>query len=132
MSDLEGTAADPNTWLRYARSALAMAKIGHNHAGILLEDLCFELQQSGEKALKGLLLKKGIEAPRTHAIFALMTLIRQHGFEPPESSGAWVELTTYAVRTRYPGGPPVNEEDYKAAVRMAEEIVDWVSTELSQ
>jgi len=51
MSDLEGTAADPKTWLRFAESALAMAKLGRSGTAVLLEDLCFEAQQAAEKAL---------------------------------------------------------------------------------
>lgn len=37
-------------WLRRARSNLQLAKAGRTD-GVMLEDLCFEIQQAAEKSL---------------------------------------------------------------------------------
>lgn len=41
-------------WLDRARSNLSVAKLGKADISIFYEDLCFEAQQSVEKALKAL------------------------------------------------------------------------------
>ena len=54
-------------WIDRAKSSLELAQtkiISH----IYYEDLCFQLQQSAEKALKGLLIYHGVEPEFTHNI----------------------------------------------------------------
>ena len=58
-------------WLRFARSDLVLASIPRP-AGVLPENLCFHAQQAAEKALKAVLLSKGMEVPRTHNIRTLL------------------------------------------------------------
>ena len=54
---------DPREWLRRARSNLARASHGQGTPDILFEDLCFDAQQAVEKALKALLVLKGVQVP---------------------------------------------------------------------
>jgi HEPN domain-containing protein len=57
--------------LRHAESDLILARIGPR-PGILLEMLCFHAQQAVEKALKAVLVSKGVPPTRTHSISALL------------------------------------------------------------
>jgi HEPN domain-containing protein len=50
---------DPREWLNRAQSNLGLARVKGND--IYLEDLCFHAQQAAEKAIKALLIKRGIE-----------------------------------------------------------------------
>jgi HEPN domain-containing protein len=131
MNDPSDQALDPKAWLRRAESSLIRARSGCGVPGILLEDLCFDTQQAVEKALKGLLIAHEVTFPKTHAIAELITLLRQEGISLPPDADCAADLTVYAVRVRYPGGPPVTEEDYRAAMQIAEEVVAWVRRDLS-
>ena len=48
---------------------------------ILLEDLCFDAQQAAEKAIKAVLVHRGIRFPKTHAIAELLSLAAENGVE---------------------------------------------------
>ncbi len=116
---------DPQEWLQRARSNLTRAR--HRIQGVYLEDLCFDAQQAAEKALKALLISLGVRFPRTHDLASLLTLIERSGLSIPEAVLEAAALTEYAVQTRYPGfSEPVTEEEYRFAVRVAEEVVGWV------
>ncbi|MDL1983471.1 MAG: HEPN domain-containing protein [Deltaproteobacteria bacterium] len=42
-------------------------------------------------------------------------------------------LTSYAVETRYPGDyEPVDEDDLKKAIEIAEEVLKWVKKEMDK
>ena len=66
-----GRPGDPHEWLRRARSNLARSSQGQVTPDVLFEDACFDAQQAVEKALKALLVLRGVQVPRTHAISEL-------------------------------------------------------------
>ena len=78
-----GSAAD---WIRHARSDLALAKV-ERPADALLEALCFHAQQAAEKAIKAVLVRHDVEAPRTHSIRALLDLLPSQVDAPPTVVG---------------------------------------------
>ncbi|HEY7491329.1 MAG TPA: HEPN domain-containing protein [Candidatus Tectomicrobia bacterium] len=115
---------DPREWLNRARSNLARAKA--KLSGVYLEDLCFDAQQAAEKAIKALLIERGVVFPYVHDLARLVTLLEAAGQEIPEVVRRAEELTRYAVVTRYPGlAEPVTEEHYREAVTIAEAVVRW-------
>ena len=119
---------DPREWLRRARSNLARAAQGQVTPDMLLEDACFDAQQAVEKALKALLVSRGVQVPRTHAISELITTLAELGFEIPADVHEASVLTDYAVAARYPGPfEPVLLEDYEKAVATAKAVVSWVT-----
>ena len=65
-------ADDPREWMNRARSSLSMAK--NRVPQVYLEDLCFEAQQAAEKAVKALLIKRGIDFPYVHDLARLLSL----------------------------------------------------------
>ena len=123
-----GGPGDPREWLRRARSNLARSAQGQVTPDMLFEDACFDAQQAVEKALKALLVSRGVQVPRTHAISELITMLAELGFEIPADVLEASALTDYAVAARYPGpSEPVLIEDYEQAVATAEAVVSWVS-----
>lgn len=114
-------------WLKRARSSLERAKMGKVSQGILYEDLCFDAQQAVEKSLKAMLVKLNQSFPKTHSIGILLKLIEEAGVEIPENINQAKLLTAYAVDTRYPGDyEPVNKEEYKEALKIAEDVFKWL------
>ncbi|MGZ9204882.1 MAG: HEPN domain-containing protein [Nitrospira sp.] len=49
----------------------------------LPEDLCFDAQQAAEKAIKALLLYRGITFPFVHDLAELVTVLQRNGEEVP-------------------------------------------------
>jgi HEPN domain-containing protein len=121
---------DPREWLNRARSNLSRAKSKIPEA--YLEDLCFDAQQAAEKAIKAMLMKKGIAFPYVHDLARLLTLLEDAGETIPESVRQAEDLTRYAVVTRYPGlTEPVTEAHYQEAVASAEAVVRWVEEKIA-
>lgn len=129
--DLNGLGT-PEEWLNRAKSNLAIAKQSKSDE-IYFEDLCFETQQAAEKALKAVLLLKGIKFRFVHDIAEFLTLLEQNGIIPPEDVRTATILTDYSVEARYPGPfEPVTEEEFKEALHIAEAVVKWVENQLMQ
>lgn len=115
---------DPRDWLRRARSNPALAKA--RGPDVYLEDLCFEAQQAAEKAVKAVLIARGLDVPRAHDLARLLSLLDEAGEDVPDEIREAAELTPYAVAGRYPGPlRPVTEEEYLRAVAVAEGVVRW-------
>jgi len=114
----------PADWLRYAYSDLELARVSRPPK-VLFEGLCFHAQQAVEKAMKAVLIAKGIPPPKTHNIRTLLDLLPQEVIAPQEIEDA-ASLTDYAVTSRYPGDfESVDEEEYKETLRLAEMVVLW-------
>ena len=89
-----------------------------------LEDLCFQAQQSAEKAIKALLIHSGVAFPYVHDIAQLLTLLNRAGRPIPADTREAAGLTRFAVFTRYPGiAEPVTREEYDRAVAAAEAVL---------
>ena len=119
------------SWLDRAESSyeLSKAKINKN---IYLEDLCFQAQQAVEKAFKGLLIYYGIEPEFTHNIGILLREIEKHTIISEDIKEA-IELTNYAVQTRYPGEyNDITKEEYKRAIKMTRDCLDWVKNKIKE
>src|SRR5258708_33447686 len=116
--------SDPESWLRRARSNLARASEGRSRPEVLYEDLCFDAQQAAEKAVKAVLVSRGVEFPRTHVIERLLDLAQAAGAAVPSEIRDAAALSEYATHARYPGGgEDVDEPEYRTAVRLAEHVV---------
>lgn len=116
---------DPREWLNRARSDLLLSKT--KKEGIYLEDLCFHAQQAVEKAIKALLIKKGVEFPYVHDIAELLTLLEKTGQKLPKTIREGEKLTRFAVFTRYPGiAQTISQKEYEEAMKVAEEVLRWV------
>ena len=118
---------DYKDWLNRASSNLNLGRNLIN--GVNLEDLCFNFQQSVEKALKAILVKYKINIPRTHSISELISLLKSNSIDIPECIEKNApSLNIYAVETRYPDNYfLVDMEDYEEALSIAQDVYNWVT-----
>lgn len=100
-------------------------------AGVYLEDLCFEAQQAAEKAIKAMLITRGIEFPYVHDLGLLLSLLERAGEVIPEVVGWAGDLTDYATTIRYPSViESVTEQEYIDALEIAETVIQWAEERL--
>jgi len=121
---------DPREWLNRARSNLARAKARIPEA--YPEDLCFDAQQAAEKAIKAVLIRRGVSFPYVHDIAHLLTLLEQAGAQIPSQIRDAEQLTRFAVVARYPGlAEPVTDTQYQEAVTSPAAVVHWAAASLA-
>lgn len=108
---------------------MARARAHHDVPEVLLEDLCFDAQQTAEKALKAILVDRQIEFPKTHDVMKLLTLVASTGVDVPEKAREAARLTRYGTAGRYPGHwEDVTEAEYVEAVRLAQFVLSWAES----
>jgi HEPN domain-containing protein len=113
---------DPRAWLQYARSDLALARA--EAPEIYLEHLCFHAQQAVEKALKAVLIMRGVRFPYTHDIADLATSLEQSGQPVPDHVKAAEALSRFAIETCYPRCEgEVTPAEYQQTVAVAEAVM---------
>jgi HEPN domain-containing protein len=111
-----GTAQE---WLKRAKGNLALAKQPKPREAFW-DDLCFDAQQAAEKSIKAVLVHRRIDFPKTHNIRALLELVDPTGSQISKEIWQAIDLTNYAVETRYPGtAEPVTKNEYRQAVALA-------------
>lgn len=122
---------DPNEWLNRASSNFNLGK--NLVKGVNFEDLCFNFQQSVEKALKAILVKEKIKIPKTHSISELLSILKDNSVEIPfEVEQNAPSLSIYAVDTRYPDNYfLVDVEDYQEAMDIAQKVYEWAKDMIS-
>ncbi len=116
-------------WLRQAEADL-------RHARNALEDgdfewSCFACHQAGEKAIKALFQKMGLEA-WGHTLTALVGNLPADAHRPAELADRAKALDKHYIPTRYPNGfesgAPTDfytEREAQEAIRCAEEILEF-------
>src|SRR5262249_2202769 len=111
---------------RLTREWVKKAETDHRAALHLRRDVdsvhdvvCFLLQQSREKYLKGVLEEHGVNIPRTHDLDRLLSLILPHCPTLRRFRRGMRFLTRFAVTIRYPGDSATKRE-VEAALRWAE------------
>ena len=119
------------SWIGRAKSSYDLATVSIT-SNIYYEDLCFQIQQSAEKALKGLLIYYGVEPDFTHNIGILLEELEKLTDIPSDIKEA-AELTIYAVQTRYPGEyDEITKEEYKKAVKIAKTCLEWTENKIKE
>ena len=92
---------------------------------VLLETLCYHAQQAAEKSLKAVFIYYSASVPRTHNIGMLIDLLGGYT-DVLESIRDIAILNEYAVSSRYPTFlEPVDREDYKVALQLADRCFLW-------
>ncbi len=114
---------DPREWLNRARSSLAIAN--NRIPDVYLEDLCFEAQQAAEKAIKAVMIKRGVDFPYVHDLARLLSLLKEADESIPDVVGQAGKLTRFATITRYPMNQAVTDQHYLEALSTAEAVVRW-------
>jgi len=120
-------------WIKRAVSNYKKAIICKNDNEIYLEDICFDLQQAAEKAIKSVMIYYNLEIPKTHSIGFLLHQLQKNGIETPQKINNAAILTGYAVETRYPGEyEEIDEEEYKEAFKITLEVIQFCENILNQ
>lgn len=121
----------PEEWLRHAQSDLNLAQLARSRPDVLAEQICFHAQQAAEKALKAVLLHRGVSFPLTHDIEELLELAEHGELAIPSEVARSGSLTPYAVETRYPGSlEAVGPGHVEEAIRIADAAVRWAALSL--
>ena len=116
-------------WFRKALDDLRAARILLEEG--LVSESAFHSQQAVEKALKALIVALGMKPPKSHRIEKLLGLLEGKVDVRWAYEQDLPALTFYAVEVRYPG-PPVVEEEAEEALRIAENVVEWVRGRLGE
>ena len=119
-------------WLKYSQNDIISAK----H---LFDDLypkqteiaCYLSQQCAEKALKGYLLFKDTEPPKTHNLVELCQICMGHENTFSEILNACADLTPYGVAVRYPNELAVDDIIAQSAIDKAQIIYDFCAGKVS-
>lgn len=97
-------------WIDYAENDWAVSKIILEKGFTYGLQIGYALQQSAEKFLKALLVKEGIEHPKTHNIEVLIQMVSELYPNVPNDSQAATLLTHLSVRHRYPSFGDIPDE----------------------
>lgn len=116
----------PDEWMDFAESDVSLARLAAGNASIRREQVCFHAQQAAEKAIKAVLIAKGLGFPLTHDIEELIELAEAGGLQMPDSVREAGLLSPYAVETRYPGSwTGITASDVDEALHTAEQAISW-------
>ena len=91
-----------------------------------LEIVCFHAQQAAEKIVKGFLVSKGIEPPKTHDMQVLLEMCVDIDIKFDDIYEEATTLTNYAVHLRYPTEFALTEQDAEKAIENADKVMDFV------
>jgi HEPN domain-containing protein len=92
--------------------------------------ICFHAQQCAEKYIKAFLIYKEIEFEKTHDLGKLVGLASINDESFIEIIDIAEKLTDYAVDVRYPISEEITEEEAKEAIKIAEEIKEFILNKL--
>jgi len=114
-------------WLAKAIEDLQLAKAAGALKPPLYAGGLFHCQQTGEKALKGLLFLRGTDFEKTHDLRELLVLCRKldSAFDALRKDAEL--LTPFALKYRYPTDlTEPNEQEFQAALAAAERVCRFV------
>jgi len=121
--------AEAQRWLKQAEENLATAR--WNGQGKLWAAACFYSQQTGEIALKAVLIRQGERSLFTHSVLRLTQWVGGYHPEFSRMLGKARRLDRYYIATRYPNGMDsgtasenFDEQDYREAEPAAAEFVE--------
>ena len=122
---------DPKVWLEFAASNLVCAR--SVLPGMRLEDHCFNAQQAAEKAVKAVFIRHSISFPYVHELERLLKLLEQNAIKVPKYVWKAMDLSRFAIETRYPGmSGPITKREYRRLLRIAESVVRWAERQVAK
>lgn len=126
-----------NNWFEFAKQDLKMAEIGLNEK--FYNQACFHCQQAVEKFLKGYLITKNKEVPKTHFLDELLNLTIQIDKNFENLRDYCSKLDDYYIPTRYPDALPgtlpeglPDEKDALEAIVFTKEIMQFVMERIKE
>jgi len=124
--------AETRRWLEYALSDLEIAEHVARSGDFAPHIGCFHAQQSGEKALKAILVFLQIPFSFSHDLNLARNLIPP-GWSVRQPHLRFAALSQWAVQGRYPGNwPEATDADCRLAAQQGREIWETVIQDLEQ
>ena len=117
-------------WHDFAKDDLAAAKHLLGLHPLKLEIICYHCQQAAEKVLKGFLISRDIEPPKTHDLRLLRRICGQIDKIFDEIENACARLSSYGVQARYPLELELIESDMRQALDDADQVMVFISRRL--
>jgi len=112
-------------WFQFADMDLDSAEFLQGMRPQPLEIICYHCQQSVEKNLKGYLVYKGIEPPKTHDLVDLNDMCADIDESFRDIDKACGVLTRYGVQPRYPNELGISDNDMQKALEYAQQLRDF-------
>jgi len=116
-------------WLEKADRDLRLAELAVSQPDPPCDLISFHAQQCAEKYLKGALTFLRVPFPKTHDLEELCRLLSPHWQDMPFTADELVELTDYAISTRYPDEwEDISLAEARQAIAVAKRVRDAVRT----
>lgn len=93
-----------------------------------LEIICYHCQQAVEKLLKGTLIGKGLQIPKTHDLGILAEQLNEFIEVPDNILDICDDLTPYGVKIRYPQELYIEESHAEKAVEVMKLLFEWIKS----
>lgn len=123
-----------NEWLFLAEQDLKLAKmvLKNSEESIILPAM-FHTQQCAEKALKGYLVYKKDDVPRSHNLVILLKLCSFHDKDFNSLQTEAAELNPYVTKTRYPDDILTipDKSTLEISIKQAEKILNFVTIRIN-
>ncbi|MFA4889349.1 MAG: HEPN domain-containing protein [Candidatus Omnitrophota bacterium] len=120
-----------NNWFEFAKEDSRMAEVALSEQ--IYNQVCFHCQQAAEKILKGYLLSRNQDVPKTHFLDELLNLCAHIDKTFEDLREYCATLDDYYIPTRYPDALPgilpeglPNDKDALEALNFAEKIKQFV------
>lgn len=114
-------ADDPREWLNRAACNFFLAKT--KTPRVYNEELCFNLHETAQKALKAVILARTGNVPAARNLEVLIGAI---GGDAAHLAAPAALLAPYETGAEYPSAlPPITDEEYEAALEAAHQILEW-------
>jgi HEPN domain-containing protein len=107
-------------WLSIARRDLDAARTLATAPRPVPEVAAYQCQQAAEKLVKAMLIRRGVQPPRSHDVGRLLDMLADAGGDVSALHG-FARLTEFAVLHRYPSDSPDEPPPPSPA-----EVLDWV------
>jgi HEPN domain-containing protein len=118
-------------WVKYSKTDLDVAKqLFENMRPRPLEIICYQAQQSAEKALKAFLIKNNMLPPKIHDLNHLCEMCGKIDKAFDEIADSCGSLNRYSVMPRYPFELEILEADAETAIQKADSILGWLTPKL--
>ena len=102
-----------NKWVEFAENDYKAVMLLFKDAAPLIEIICFHCQQCAEKYLKAYIVKNSGEIQKTHNLEELLKSCIKTDTDFIEIRDFCIDLTDFAVETRYPYPFEMDNEDMK-------------------
>ena len=112
-------------WYRFAMMDFTTAKYICNMRPKPLEIICYHLQQSAEKLLKGFIVSNNAEAPKTHDLTLLCEMCMEINADFETLKENCKNLTPYGSQPRYPDEMEISELDTEKALQDIKSMIKF-------